>query len=141
MKLLALLFFISLSACTTFHEGKKTKNFDGKYFKNTKMHTKSLWQVMKLAFGGPNFDWPETVKLTPLKEFPERVYKNIQYTFIGHSTLLVQMDGINILTDPVYSERVSPVTFAGPKRTRVPAVKFEDLPHIDITWILTPSRI
>ncbi len=135
IKYLFCFLFLFMNACTTFHEGKKAKHFDGKYFRNTTPHEKSLWQIMKLAFGGPNFDWPESVQLTPLKNFPDRVHKNIKYTFIGHSTLLVQMNGINILTDPVYSERVSPVTFAGPKRARVPAVKFEDLPDIDVVLI------
>jgi L-ascorbate metabolism protein UlaG (beta-lactamase superfamily) len=51
-------------------------------------------------------------------------------TFIGHSTFLIQTPAGNILTDPVYAERASPVTFAGPRRARRPAVVFEDLPPI-----------
>lgn len=56
-------------------------------------------------------------------------------TWIGHSSLLVQMEGLNILTDPVWSERVSPVSFAGPKRLVPPGIKFTDLPEIDIVII------
>jgi L-ascorbate metabolism protein UlaG (beta-lactamase superfamily) len=52
-------------------------------------------------------------------------------TFINHATLLVQMDGVNVLTDPIWSDRCSPVSFAGPKRHRNPGIRFEDLPPID----------
>ncbi|MCK5032730.1 MAG: MBL fold metallo-hydrolase [Calditrichia bacterium] len=52
-------------------------------------------------------------------------------TWIGHSTLLIQIDGLNILTDPIWSDRCSPVQFAGPKRHVKPGVKLEDLPKID----------
>jgi L-ascorbate metabolism protein UlaG (beta-lactamase superfamily) len=51
-------------------------------------------------------------------------------TFIGHATFLIQTARGNVLTDPVYSERASPVAFAGPRRVRQPAVKFDDLPPI-----------
>jgi L-ascorbate metabolism protein UlaG (beta-lactamase superfamily) len=56
-------------------------------------------------------------------------------TWIGHSTLLIQVDGLNILTDPVWSKRVSPVNFAGPKRIIAPGLELEDLPEIDIVLI------
>src|SRR5439155_12368964 len=51
-------------------------------------------------------------------------------TWIGHSTFLVQLDGVNLLTDPIWSERTSPVPFAGPRRLVPPGVRFEDLPPI-----------
>lgn len=51
-----------------------------------------------------------------------------QITWIGHSTFLLQVDGLNILTDPMFSERASPVSFAGPKRTTPPAISIEQLP-------------
>lgn len=56
-------------------------------------------------------------------------------TWIGHSTLLIQLDGLNILTDPIWSDRCSPVQFAGPKRHVKPGVDIEDLPQIDIVLI------
>jgi N-acyl-phosphatidylethanolamine-hydrolysing phospholipase D len=56
-------------------------------------------------------------------------------TWVGHSTLLVQLDGVNLLTDPQWSERASPVRFAGPKRMTPPGLHFEDLPHIDLVLI------
>ena len=51
-------------------------------------------------------------------------------TWIGHATLLVQLDGINVLTDPHWGERASPVAFAGPRRLVKPGMRFEDLPPI-----------
>jgi L-ascorbate metabolism protein UlaG (beta-lactamase superfamily) len=51
-------------------------------------------------------------------------------TWIGHATLLVQLNGVNILTDPQFSDRASPVGFAGPRRLNPPGVSFEDLPPI-----------
>jgi len=56
-------------------------------------------------------------------------------TWIGHSTLLYQMDGLNILTDPMWSDRASPVSYAGPKRVTPPAVALENLPPVDIVLI------
>jgi L-ascorbate metabolism protein UlaG (beta-lactamase superfamily) len=51
-------------------------------------------------------------------------------TWVGHSTFLVQLDGVNILTDPQWSDRASPVDFAGPRRLVAPGVAFGDLPPI-----------
>ena len=51
-------------------------------------------------------------------------------TWIGHSTFLVQLDGVNILTDPHWGDRASPVSFAGPRRLVPPGMRFEDLPPI-----------
>lgn len=56
-------------------------------------------------------------------------------TWIGHATLLLQVGGLNILTDPIFSERASPVSFAGPKRKVPPGVALRDLPHIDVVLI------
>lgn len=60
-------------------------------------------------------------------------------TFIGHASTLVQMPtpegGLNLLTDPIFSERASPVPFAGPKRHQPPGVSLADLPRIDLVII------
>lgn len=56
-------------------------------------------------------------------------------TWIGHATLLLQVAGVNILTDPVWSERASPLPFAGPKRWVPPALPLAELPHIDVVLI------
>jgi L-ascorbate metabolism protein UlaG (beta-lactamase superfamily) len=56
-------------------------------------------------------------------------------TFIGHSTFLIRWAGLTILTDPVFSERASPVSWAGPKRARPPGRAFADLPRIDLLLV------
>jgi len=56
-------------------------------------------------------------------------------TWVGHSTALVQVNGVNVLTDPVFSERASPFTFAGPKRRTPPGLALNELPRIDVVLI------
>lgn len=57
---------------------------------------------------------------------------SVRTTFINHSTVLLQFDGLNVLTDPIYEQRVSPFQFAGPKRNCPPGIRFDDLPKIDV---------
>jgi L-ascorbate metabolism protein UlaG (beta-lactamase superfamily) len=59
----------------------------------------------------------------------------LRVTMIGHASLLIQTAGLNILTDPVWSERVSPFSFLGPKRHNPPGVPFDDLPPIDLILV------
>jgi L-ascorbate metabolism protein UlaG (beta-lactamase superfamily) len=60
---------------------------------------------------------------------------DLRVTFVNHATVLIQMDSLNILTDPVWSKRVSPVSWFGPTRHRPPGIRFEDLPPIDVVVI------
>jgi len=62
---------------------------------------------------------------------PAALEKNPGVTWIGHSTFLVRMDGVTFLTDPVFSERAAPFSFAGPGRLAPPGVPLEALPHVD----------
>lgn len=55
-------------------------------------------------------------------------------TWIGHATMLAQFSGLNLLTDPVFSERASPLSFYGPRRAQSPGLTLAELPHID--WVL-----
>lgn len=75
--------------------------------------------------------WPTKVALTPGKP-PARVEgQRMLVTWIGHATVLVQTAGLNILTDPVWSDTAGPLGF-GPRRVAEPGVRFEDLPRIDL---------
>lgn len=56
-------------------------------------------------------------------------------TWVGHSTFLLQSNGVNVLTDPIWSDRASPLQFVGPRRFVPPAIRFEDLPRIDAIFI------
>ena len=56
-------------------------------------------------------------------------------TWIGHATVLMQTGGLNVLTDPVFSDRASPVQFVGPLRAQPPGIALKDLPPIDVVLI------
>lgn len=56
-------------------------------------------------------------------------------TWLGHASVLVQAAGLNVMTDPMFSERASPVSFAGPKRAQPPGVALKDLPRVDVVII------
>jgi N-acyl-phosphatidylethanolamine-hydrolysing phospholipase D len=61
--------------------------------------------------------------------------ENPSLTWIGHATMLVRMDGVTLLTDPMFSERASPFSFAGPKRLVPPGVSLDELPPIDFVTL------
>lgn len=66
---------------------------------------------------------------------PAAAAHNPSVTWIGHATMLVRMDGVTFLTDPVFSERASPVSFAGPQRLVPPGVPLDQLPPLDFVTI------
>jgi N-acyl-phosphatidylethanolamine-hydrolysing phospholipase D len=76
---------------------------------------------------------PGGARLVPFDR--QAMERNPSVTWIGHSTMLVRMDGVTFLTDPIFSERASPIAFAGPKRLVPPGVPLEDLPPIDFVLL------
>ncbi|HEV2202117.1 MAG TPA: MBL fold metallo-hydrolase [Bryobacteraceae bacterium] len=67
---------------------------------------------------------------------PRRIEgSGLRTTVVNHSTVLLQQRGSNILTDPIWSERASPLSWIGPRRRRKPGVRWEDLPPIDAVLI------
>ncbi len=77
--------------------------------------------------------WPLQLENPPPAPVQQRVFgTDMRITMIGHASLLVQTAGLNILTDPVWSKRTSPVQFAGPKRVRAPGIARDALPPIDV---------
>jgi L-ascorbate metabolism protein UlaG (beta-lactamase superfamily) len=93
----------------------------------------SLMDLLRWRFNGQRAHWPKKVENRPFPPPPARVTGNdLKVTWIGHSTVLIQTAGINILTDPFLSERASPVAFAGPRRVRMPALTAQTLPPIDV---------
>jgi len=80
--------------------------------------------------------WRRWIESTPGPPPPGRVDgPELRATFVNHSTVLLQTQGFNILTDPVWSRRVSPVQWTGPERHRAPGIRFEDLPTIHVLLI------
>lgn len=75
--------------------------------------------------------WRSWIPSTPGPKPPLQVEgSDLRVTFVNHSTVLLQTHSCNILTDPVWSRRASPVSFLGPQRHRDPGIRFEDLPPI-----------
>jgi L-ascorbate metabolism protein UlaG (beta-lactamase superfamily) len=96
---------------------------------------KSLRDLWKWRRSGTRQQWPKWAP-SPFADMPpERVTSGIRFSFVGHASWLIQTGGQNILVDPVWSERASPFTFAGPKRVNDPGVAFDALPPIDTVLV------
>ncbi|MCG8669509.1 MAG: MBL fold metallo-hydrolase [Pseudomonadales bacterium] len=135
---MVLVFGINGCVSAPVYQGPKSDHFNGRVFVNTIPSDKTPWDIFKLGFFSlfEQAPWPEWIESTQSPVPHERVYGDkVSVTFINHSTVLVQLDGVNILADPVFSDRVSPFNFAGPKRVRKPGVALEDLPPIDLIII------
>ena len=84
----------------------------------------------------PRGSFPAT---TPVVARPRARDTEHTATWIGHSTILLQTGGLNVLTDPVFSERASPLQWLGPKRVMPPALPIGELPPLDLV-LLTHSH-
>src|SRR3954467_1247538 len=71
----------------------------------------------------------------PVAVWAGRPASGLRVTWLGHSTLLIEIDGARFLTDPVWSARVSPLPFAGPKRFHPPPAALDALPPLDAVII------
>jgi L-ascorbate metabolism protein UlaG (beta-lactamase superfamily) len=118
------------------YHGPPSDHFDGETFHNVEIAGRSEGSFLKwMMTREPGF-WREWVDAPPGPKPPDRVDRGgLRATFVNHATLLIQMDGVNFLTDPMWSERCSPVSFAGPKRHRPPGIRFGDLPPIDAVLV------
>jgi L-ascorbate metabolism protein UlaG (beta-lactamase superfamily) len=119
------------------YRGEKSDHFDGRRFHNlqTTSHAgfSDMVRWMTNRDEGPWQKWREITVAAPP---PRRVAGgSLRVTWVNHSTFLIQTEGLNILTDPIWSERCSPVSFAGPRRHHAPGIRFEDLPPIDVVLI------
>jgi L-ascorbate metabolism protein UlaG (beta-lactamase superfamily) len=135
---LVLAFSIGWALSAPGYAGVKSANFDGKYFYNeNKAHNGVLVILKWLLFRKPG-PWSASAPAahTTYPKPKERIGgQNFSITFVNHATVLIQIAGVNILTDPIWSDRCSPVAFFGPKRVRDPGINFEDLPPIDFVLI------
>ncbi len=113
------------------------KHFDGKRFYNPgTSQVRGLREVLR---------WKLTSRPEPSPGFVSDVEQSIpprgvegggqRTTLVNHSTVLLQQAGSNILTDPIWSERASPLSWIGPRRRRKPGISWENLPRIDVVLI------
>lgn len=117
------------------YRGPGSDHFDGKRFRNQQSGWQSEGSFLKWQLTKTPTPWPKWIDSTPGPRPVERVASGIRVTHVNHATVLLQMDGVNILTDPIWSDRCSPVQWTGPKRHRAPGLRFEDLPPIDMIVI------
>jgi len=127
MRLLLIFCLIYFSTSMSFAQ-ERFSNSDG--MKNEK----SLSEVLKWSWSReePKKEFIKTNENINLNSLKDREHYAL---WIGHSTFLINNGDLTILTDPIFSERASPLTFAGPKRLIKPVIKIKDLPKVDVITI------
>lgn len=127
-----------------YYEGPASGHFDGARFFNPDGDADTaapptggsrggfLWRNLTGSDGRPA--WPDTVAVTPGRPAARVEGERMVATWIGHATVLVQTRGLNILTDPVWSQKAGPFGL-GPARVTAPGVRLEDLPKIDLVLV------
>lgn len=134
----ALLVVLLLAACASGarYQGPVSDHFDGERFHNDEpfdVGWRELWRYYREREPG---EWTRDLTPPDFADPPARVAEGaLQVTVINHATVLIQIDGLNLLTDPVWSARASPVQWLGPKRFVAPGLRFEQLPPIDAVLI------
>ena len=109
---------------------------NGSKFKNPENPSHGFADFLKWIFNRKRAKWPKWIESKPGALPVSRVNAGeIRVTFVNHSTFLIQVDGINILTDPIWSTWAGPLSFVGTKRIRAPGIKFEELPPIDAVLV------
>ena len=124
-----------------YYAGPKSDHFDGERFANPDGDDevisagRSGGLIARYLLGNDDRPgWPDRVAVTPGKP-PARVTgERMLVTWVGHATVLVQTQGINILTDPIWSDRAGPFG-QGPQRIAEPGIRFADLPRIDLVLV------
>ena len=121
-----------------YYEGPETDHFDGRLFFNPGGKPPgSFRDLLKWQFSGDRSTWPASWPSphNPAKPVPRVTGDQMRVTMVGHATMLLQVAGLNILTDPVWSDRCSPFRFLGPQRVNNPGIAFGDLPPIDVVLL------
>ncbi len=118
--------------------------WDLKSRKGILLYVQTLWTFLKWRFGFGNISEDAPLDVPPyvpkyaqsdLDKIRNPDSSKIQITWVGHATFLIQVAGVNVLTDPIWSNRASPIRFFGPRRHARTGIAFEDLPNINIVLI------
>jgi L-ascorbate metabolism protein UlaG (beta-lactamase superfamily) len=132
---LALITLMGLLLSGPVYRGPESDHFDGRKFLNPGgIEAKGFKEVLRWMLNRKRKPWAK-IQQPPGPRPSPFVDGSIRVTFVNHSSFLIQVDGLNILTDPVWSRRTSPFQWAGPKRFREPGIKFSDLPKIDVVLL------
>ncbi|WP_353227604.1 MBL fold metallo-hydrolase [Novosphingobium sp.] len=113
-----------------YYDGPTSDHFNGRFFNIApETRDKTFADIRQWRKTSQRARWPAHVPVQTT--VPAQRVTGTRITLVGHATALIQTGGLNLLTDPVWSDRCSPVQFAGPKRVCAPGVRFDDLPPID----------
>jgi L-ascorbate metabolism protein UlaG (beta-lactamase superfamily) len=93
------------------------------------------WQWERFSQGLPKPPEAPILGIAPDLKYIQSKHPDVAVTWVGHATVLLQVDGLNVLTDPHWGNRSSPVSFVGPRRHQAPGIAFESLPPIDAVVI------
>ncbi|MEM1317716.1 MAG: hypothetical protein AAGF29_05570, partial [Pseudomonadota bacterium] len=107
-----------------YYSGPVSDHFDGTVFFNPGgQPPKGFADLLKWQLGGGRKKWPSSYP-SPYSDTPPATVEGsgLRISYVGHATTLIQTGGLNILTDPVWSKRASPVSFAGPARVSDPGI-------------------
>ena len=127
---------LATAGCSSYgYKGPVSDHFDGKRFHNAEPIEHEFADLLRWKRTRDNHPWERVEDFAPPTQPLARVTQGLAVTWINHATVLIQSDGVNILTDPIFSERASPFSWFGPRRYHPPGVAFEDLPEIDVVLI------
>src|SRR5215470_8329883 len=129
---------VGLRAATLrYYQGPASDHFDGVHFFDTHgMPPRSLAELLRWQLAGGKAVWPAWAPSPYTDRPPARVDgATWRISYVGHASLLIQTAGLNLMIDPVWSARVSPLTFIGPKRVNDPGIVFAALPSIDAVLV------
>jgi L-ascorbate metabolism protein UlaG (beta-lactamase superfamily) len=120
-----------------YYSGPVSDHFDGERFFNPDgaVTPGGLLQVLRWRLTNPRQDWPDPYPSPFAGARPGPPGRDLRATLVGHAPFLLQIGGLSILTDPVWSQRASPFSAVGPRRHNPPGVAFDDLPRIDAVLI------
>ena len=112
-------------------------HFDGRRFFNPGIDTdRSLLEVLRWRRTSIRTPWPKRIADPPPTPPPATVQPGqMAFTYIGQATFLIRTPDLVILTDPIFSQRASPLAFAGPERVRPPGLSLDQLPPIDLVLL------
>jgi L-ascorbate metabolism protein UlaG (beta-lactamase superfamily) len=119
------------------HDGPPSAHFDGRRFFHDPPVNKGFFTFLRWRFTREvQGEWVEDLSPPDWPPPPARVASDgLELTFVNHATVLIQTRGLNILTDPIWSDRASPFQRVGPERYLAPGITFADLPPIDAVLI------
>jgi L-ascorbate metabolism protein UlaG (beta-lactamase superfamily) len=111
-------------------------HFEGRHFFNPEGgRPRQLGSVLRWMLTRRPARWPKHVEVSRPTVLPNVPPGGLSATFVGHSTFLLRLPEAVVLTDPIWSERASPLSWAGPRRVRQPGLTWEQLPPVDLVLL------